>query len=221
MTCCIGDSAFCDEGQTHDEVNRTVLSFFCVPAVAEDRSGECNGKRRNHTADHNGSHDLESRIGRIGRCACEQSGCGNVSCLVERTAHINCHHACKQCANGDEQSGLRSHRGYGVLHAVIDQTHDRVDSAHHDADNAKSAQRIDQDGLDAFESVRQMFARFFEHFEQPAAEEACKQRTEETGGDSVNSGRVGKGRAGRCQRTADDTDQKTRTVCNRNGDKAC
>ena len=136
MTRGVRDSALSDEGQTHDEVDRTVLSLFSSPSVLEDSGRQSDSDGRNHTADHNSSHDHEGAFVLTHDAGAEQTCSGNIRSLVEGAAHVDRHHAREQRAQRNDQSRILSHSGNAVGHTGVDDTHDRVDSAHHNADNA-------------------------------------------------------------------------------------
>ena len=117
------------------------------------------------------------------------------------------------------QSGLFSHPVDTVLQAFVDNAHKGIDCAHHCADDAQTGKRINQNGLNAFERVGQVVTCFFEHLEQPACDEACKQSAEEAGNSLAVAAGSSEGGACGSQRAADKTDEQAGTVCDRHGDE--
>lgn len=123
IRCGVGNCTLSDEAQSHDIVDRTVLAFFLGKPVLEERRCKCDRNRGNHAADHNRRHNIKVALR-------DRRNTEDIRGLVERAAHINGHHAAEDAAE-QYLTGI-AHAAEKIGNALIEQSHDRIDRAHHE-----------------------------------------------------------------------------------------
>ena len=201
VCCCEWNRTLSDEGESHDEVGRTGFSFFFCKFIFEQQGCKCNRTRRNHTADHNGCHNV------VVSC-CDGCCSEYVSCFVERAAHVDGHHAAEDHAK-DQLAGS-AHGSKTIVQYRVDGSHDRLYNEEHQKSHRKDADyRVNQNRRNLFECFRKFLTCFAEAKDNVACCKTGNECSKETGGSA------------RCHHTADKTKGKCRPVADCHGDVAC
>ena len=173
-----GDNAFCDEREAHNIVGNGCLALFFGKAVFKERSAQGNGKRRNHTADPHGSHNAggDRVAGGI-----DEGGCAKyISRFIERSAHVDAHHAADNRAEDDAAGCIQA--GQSIADPQVQRRHRGIDDKLDDDANRQDAHHgIDQDRLGSFQRFRQLGAELLQAEHQISGYKAGDQCAEETG----------------------------------------
>lgn len=172
------NSPFGNEGQAHDEVGNRRLAFFRREFAFKEEHGQGNSQRRNHAADHDRSHDARADSLTAGT----HEGCRaeDVSRFVDRAAEVDGHHAAEDEAEDD--TARRGHAVKNIKKPGIEDGRRRIDDiGHDDADEDQAEDRIEEDGLRAVQSFRQMRQGFFQENDEVPCNETGKEGAEETG----------------------------------------
>ena len=117
----VGDGALRDEREAHDVVYEASITIRLRPSVLEEGCGEGDDQRRYHAARHDGSHDdlASSPAGGDERRCAE-----DVGSLVERTTHVDGHHAAD---DGSQKHDIaRTHAVQEVGKAGVDGAKERI-----------------------------------------------------------------------------------------------
>ena len=206
ITCRKGNCTLRNKGQAHDKVSQTGLTLFSCKLVTKQQRAQRNCNRRYHAANHNCCHNLAAYSTAVGRS--QGSSTKNIGCLVQRAAEVNRHHAAQHKAH--ENLARRAHARQRSCQPLVEGCSRRIDNVgHQNAHNQKAQHRIQQNRLESLQTVRQHTQHLAQCQNQIAAEEACKQRSEEAAA------------AGCCQKAAHDAQHQRRTLANTHSDIAC
>ena len=176
------NGALSDVRAAQDEVDDTGIVIFLAKVLLAHNHGKGGDQRRNDAGGGNSSHEVRAKVVRIGANTCgeslgKHSGTGDVCGLVDRAAHVKGAHA----ANGQAQDNGTGGREAleEVHHGSIDSSHGTGDAKHNHTHNERGEQRVQENGLQTVEVLRQLGKNLLQQQDNVTRKETANDTAEE------------------------------------------
>ena len=176
------NGALGDVGATKDEVDDTGVMIFLAEVLLADDDGEGGDQRRNDAGGGDGSHKVSAEVVGLGadtggQGLGEHSGTGDVGSLVDRATHVKGAHAADGKTQDDSARGGQTLEE--VHHGGVNGSHGAGDAEHHEADDSRREQRVQEDCLEAVQVLGQTGENLLEQQDDIASEEAADDAAQE------------------------------------------